>query len=106
MIAKKVNNLIEISFQYDQFLVSFIKSLDGRKYLPGKKLWTIPLANSALSVKRLRERGFYIEPALMEAVKADENEAREAEALSVMPDTEFTSSLENVILYPFQRVVS
>ena len=101
MIAKKQDNKIVVSFTYDPFLVSFIKSLDGRKYIPGAKHWTLPLANSYTSVKRLQERGFAVEPALWEAVKQEENSAKEVEALSVMPDTDFPSSLP---LYNYQRV--
>src|SRR3990167_4835059 len=101
MIAKKQDNKIVISFTYDPFLVSFIKSLDGRKYNPASKNWFLPLANSAVSVKRLQERGFVIAPDLLEAVKADESAAKEAEALAIMPDVDFPSTLP---LYNYQRV--
>ena len=101
MIAKKQDNKIVISFNYDPFLVSFIKSLDGRKYNPATKAWFLPLANSALSVKRLAERGFRIEQELLDAVKADESAAKEAEALAIMPDTEFETPLP---LFPYQKV--
>lgn len=101
MLAKKQDNKIIITFRYNPFMVSFIKSLDGRKYIPGTKQWTLPIANSALSLKRLAERGFAIDPELLEAVKADENSANEAEALAVMSDTDFPDTLP---LYNYQRV--
>lgn len=101
MIATKKDNLIEISFRYDAYLVSFIKSLDGRKYNPAKKNWTLPVANSFRSVKRLEERGFKIDDALWTAVKSDESKAKEAEAIAVMDDTEFKSPLP---LFPYQKV--
>ena len=103
MHAKKNNNTVEISFKYDPMLVSFVKSLEGRKYNPATKLWYIPLAGSHASIERLAQRGFMIDPDLQAEVRMDQEQAREAEALAVLPDTDFTTPLP---LYPFQRVCS
>lgn len=103
MQVKKRDNIIEISFQYDPALISFVKSLDGRKYNPAKKLWTIPLTGSYEAIEQLVKRGFDIEPELYAAVKQDQEQAREAEALAVMPDAEFANNLP---LYPYQKVGS
>ena len=103
MIARKNNNTVEISFKYDPMLVSFVKSLEGRKYNPATKCWYIPLAGSHASVDRLAKRGFTIHPELWAEVKKDQEQAREAEALAVLPDTEFTTPLP---LFPYQKVGS
>ena len=101
MIVRKNNNAVEISFKYDPSLVSFVKSLEGRKYNPATKSWFIPLVGSHASVECLAKRGFTIDPSLWEEVKKDQERAREAEALAVLPDTEFTTPLP---LFPFQKV--
>ena len=103
MIARKNNNTVEISFKYDPMLVSFVKSLEGRKYNPATKLWSIPLAGSHANVERLAQKGFMIDPDLWAEVRKDQEQAREAEALAMLPDTEFTTFLP---LYGFQRVCS
>ncbi len=103
MIVRKNNNIIEISFAYDQALVSFVKSLEGRKYNPATKCWYIPLAGSHASVDRLAKRGFTIHPELWAEVRKDQEQAREAEALAILPDTEFTTPLP---LFPYQKVGS
>lgn len=103
MIARKKENAIEIVFPYRPDLVALVKSFDGRKYHPGTKSWIIPLAGSAGSIKLLQDRGFTIEPEVLEAVKRDEEQAKEAETLAVLPDTEFTTSLP---LFPYQKVGS
>jgi len=103
MLVRKNNNAIEISFQYDPILVSFVKSLEGRKYNPATKNWYIPLAGSRASVDRLARRGFQIDPELWNEVKRDQEQAREAEALAVLPDTEFSTFLP---LFPYQKVGS
>ena len=103
MHAKKNNNTVEISFKYDPMLVSFVKSLEGRKYNPATKLWYIPLAGSHASIERLAQRGFMIDPDLQAEVRMDQEQAREAEALAVLPDTDFTTPLP---LFPYQKVGS
>ncbi len=103
MIVRKIQNSIEISFPYDPMLVSFVKSLEGRKYNPATKCWYIPLVGSHASVDRLAKRGFTIHPDLWAEVKKDQEQAREAESLSLMKDTEFATPLP---LYGFQRVCS
>lgn len=103
MIARKVENSVEISFSYDPMLVSFVKSLEGRKYNPATKCWYIPLAGSHVSVDRLAQRGFTIHPELWAEVRKDQEQAREAEALATLPDTEFTTPLP---LFPYQKVGS
>ena len=101
MNVRKNNNAIEISFRYDPKLVSFVKTLDGRKYNAGTKSWFIPLAGSSVSVEQLARKGFTIEPALLVAMEADVKLAKEAEAIAVMDDAEFTSPLP---LFPYQKV--
>lgn len=103
MLVRKVQNTIEISFRYDPALVSFVKTLEGRKYDPHTKSWSIPLAGSSPAVDRLAARGFTIDPDLWAAVRRDQELAREAEALAVMPDTEFATPLP---LFPYQKVGS
>jgi SNF2 family DNA or RNA helicase len=101
MIVRKNNNVVEISFSYRPELVSFIKTLEGRKYNPATKHWYIPLAGSHESIERLAKKGFTIELKLWDEVKRDRKQAREAEALAVMPDTEFDTPLP---LFPYQKV--
>lgn len=101
MIVRKNKNAIEISFAYDLKVISFIKTLEGRKYNAGTKSWFIPLAGSSVSVEQLERKGFKIDPELKVALMADREVAKEAEALTVMDDTEFISSLP---LFPYQKV--
>jgi len=101
MIARKNNNTIEISFSYNPAIVAFVKGLEGRKWIPKKKLWAIPLAGSEYNIKMLQQYGFTIDLELWEAVKKDKEAAREAEALAVMDDTEFKTPLP---LFPYQKV--
>ena len=103
MIARKVQNAVEISFKYDPIMVSFVKSLEGRKYNPATKSWFIPFAGSYASLERLAKRGFTIDPSLWEEVRKDQEQAAEAEAMALLPDTEFETPLP---LYGFQRVCS
>lgn len=103
MIVKKTGDKIEISFQYSLQLVNFVKSLEGRKYNAGTRSWFLPLASSSVSVEQLERKGFQIEPELRAEVRKDQEQAREAEALAILPDTEFTTPLP---LYGFQRVCS
>lgn len=103
MQVKKHGDTILISFQYDPVVVSFVKSLEGRKYLPHLKEWSIPLAGSHASIDRLAKRGFTIHPELWAEARKDQEQAREAEALALLPDTEFESSLP---LFPYQKVGS
>lgn len=101
MNVHQYKNKIEITFQYTPTLVSFVKSLDGREYNASRKSWFIPLAGSNDNIRRLADRGFNIDTDLWQSVKTDEETAKEAEAIAVMPDTEFVSSLP---LYNYQRV--
>lgn len=101
MIVKRNNNAIEISFRYDPQVVSFVKTLEGRKYNPATKSWFIPFAGSSVSVEQLERKGFQIDPALKQELMADRQVAQEAEALAVMDDAEFTSPLP---LFPYQKV--
>src|SRR3990167_9798645 len=101
MHVRKYENSILISFQYDPAIVSFVKSLEGRKYLPHLKEWAIPLAGSHANVDRLAKKGFEIEKDLWAEVRKDQEQAREAEALAVLPDTDFTTPLP---LFPYQKV--
>ncbi|MDZ4225345.1 MAG: DEAD/DEAH box helicase, partial [Candidatus Andersenbacteria bacterium] len=79
------------------------KSLEGRKYNPATKSWFIPLAGGHAAVERLAKRGFAIDPSLWEEVRIDQEQAREAEALAILPDTEFKTTLP---LFPYQKVGS
>lgn len=101
MIARKIQNIIEISFKYDPALVSFVKSLEGRQYDPQRKVWFIPLAGSQPLIERLYKRGFTIHPELLKAVKQDQEVAREAEALAVLDNADIDINLP---LYNFQKV--
>ena len=101
MNARKYQNAIEISFKFDPALVSFVKSLEGRKYNPATKRWYIPLAGSHASVERLARKGFSIDPDLWEEVRRDQRQAQEAEAMATMHDIEFSTPLP---LFPYQRV--
>ncbi len=42
VFTKRADGMIEITFPYDEILVRFVKSLRGRKYLYGQKIWMIP----------------------------------------------------------------
>src|SRR3990167_7944825 len=101
MFVKSNSNKIEISFSYNAVLVSFVKSLDGRRYNPATKSWFIPLTGSHESLKRLASRGFDISPNVWAESRKDAEQAREAEALAIMPGTEFTTPLP---LFPYQKV--
>lgn len=43
MFARKNKDLIEIQFDYDKSIISKIKTIEGRKWNPDDKVWTIPL---------------------------------------------------------------
>ena len=102
MIVKKYNDkTILISFQYDPKIISFVKALDGRKYLPHEKAWTIPLAGASVSIEQLARKGFKIDPKLLQAMEADVKQAEDAVHLAILPDTEFESPLP---LFPYQKV--
>ena len=101
MKVTQKNNLIIISFQYNPYLVSKVKTLDNRKYSPKERAWYIPIANSTKSIEKLTKWGFEVETDLLKAVKEDHRKAKEAEALAVMPDTEFETPLP---LFPYQKV--
>ena len=101
MIVKQKNNQIEISFKFDPKLIAFVKGLEGRRYSASSKSWTIPLAGASVSIEQLERKGFAIEPALLEAIKHDQEAAQESVALAVMPDTDFSSPLP---LFPYQKV--
>jgi len=100
-VQKYDDRTILISFKFDPRLVSFVKTLEGRKYLPQLKKWAIPFAGSSVSVEQLERKGFQIDPALRQELMADRQVAQEAEALAVMDDAEFTSPLP---LFPYQKV--
>ena len=95
------NNTIEITFAFSPKLVSFVKTLEGRKYNPGTKSWFIPLAGAGVSIAQLERKGFVIQPELKAAIEADQQQAQQAEALAVMDDAEFESPLP---LFPYQKV--
>ena len=97
----KRNTRLEIKFKYDPLLVSLIKSFDGRTYNPSNHCWHIPIAGAMPAIKKLAEKGFNIDPEVLEAVKEDQRVAEEAEALTIMGDTSFETSLP---LYNYQRV--
>ena len=84
MLAKKTHNAIELNFKYDPQVVSFVKSLDGRKYSPATKTWFVPIAGAHGLVKRLEDRGFKVHEEVWEEVKKDKKMAEEAEALAVV----------------------
>lgn len=41
--VNKVNNVLNVSFDYDADIVAKIKTVTGRKYIPDNKSWDIPL---------------------------------------------------------------
>ena len=57
LAARLINNKIHLKFPYDQELVEKIKTVNGRKFDPRIKEWTIPLSD--YNVHRLRKWGFY-----------------------------------------------
>ena len=101
MQATKQDNKIQITFTYKPELVQLVKSLSGREYDPKSRNWFIPIAGSLSAVKRLANNGFFISQDVIQAVKEDKRLADEAEALVVMPDTEFDTQLP---LYPYQKI--
>ncbi len=100
MHVRQRDDKVEITFPFDMKLVAFVKSLDGRKYDARTKSWTIPLPRCGVSLGQLEKRGFVIDPALKEAVEADERNASEAVALATASDAEFDTKLP---LFPYQR---
>lgn len=107
MQVKLNKDKIEIFFQYNPQLVSFVKSLNGRVYSPQNKSWFIPLiAINSEILRKLSNRGFFVENECYLKVKEQEVKAQELEAVAAMADTEFNVPLSNISLYPFQRVVS
>ena len=103
MLAKKVNNTIQVSFNYNHALVQFVKSFSGRKYDPAKKVWTLPLVNGLKTIERLSGRGFAIETDLLAVADQEEKRVKEVLEVSKLDDTEFETSLP---LFPYQRVGS
>jgi len=101
MNVRKNNNAVEISFAYNPQLVALVKSLDGRKYDPQLKRWYIPFPGCLPVLESLAARGFAIDPALWAEAKKDKEQAQAAEALAVLPDTEFLTPLP---LFPYQKV--
>jgi len=97
----KHSTRLEIKFNYMPELVSLVKTFDGRVYRPDTKSWFIPITGAMPAISKLSSYGFTIDPDVVEAVKEDEDKTKEAEALTVMGDTEFETSLP---LYNFQRV--
>ena len=39
----KINDTLNVSFDYDANIVSKVKSIPGRKYNPNTKSWSMPL---------------------------------------------------------------
>jgi SNF2 family DNA or RNA helicase len=101
MKATLTNNRIEISFRYDHQLVAMVKNFDGRQYDVSRKLWTIPIDGAKPAIEKLIRYKFVVDPAILEAVMADEIRARETQALAVMSDAEFDTPLP---LFNYQRV--
>ena len=101
MYVSQNEDRIEIRFDYDRLLVSFVKELLGRTYHQHDHHWSIPLAGATDSVKKLESRGFTIDPALKTALALDEKVAQEAVELSAKDDTPFETSLP---LFPYQKV--
>jgi len=51
------NDLIRVSFKYDEDLISKIKSIDGRKYIVEEKIWTVPRDKKNLLIKIIQNLG-------------------------------------------------
>ena len=87
---KRSDGLIEIRFDFDRDTLGLVKAIPGRRFHndgppPRSKYWTCPASPFALT--RLKEAGFYLDPALL------------AKPVLVEPDL---SGLKRE-LFPFQR---
>lgn len=101
MLLKKSENYIEISFQYNPYLINIVKALPGRTYSPKTRSWFIPFFGSDDSVALLKSKGFYVDPLLEKSLQEEKQRAKDIELLANKEDTEFKTSLP---LYNFQRV--
>lgn len=101
MLVSKKGERLEISFLYRSDLVSFMKTLPGRKYHPALRIWSIPSAGSSESVLKLLKKGFRVDDAIINAMEEDRKTGDEAVSLSLKEDVPFDSPLP---LFPFQRV--
>lgn len=101
MEVHQKGNEIEIKFKYNPYLLSIVKGLFSRRYVPQTKSWFIPLAGAEQSLDALKKAGFKIDPQLFFALDEDKQKNKEAELIASKNDIEFVSSLP---LYNFQRV--
>lgn len=86
---------IAIKFTYEISLVSQIKTLDGRKYHPDGKYWSIPILKD--SVRKLIEWGFELDKSLIEMVQLWSKQSNKTEMKEVRLEG-FKREL-----YPFQK---
>lgn len=93
MLLKKQDNLIAITFKYDQRLIDLVRTLENRQYDKEKRIWTIPLVGANGSLKRLLDAGFKISPELKKALKEEKELEIEAGKLGESEQVEFESSL-------------
>ena len=97
------NNKIEIMFPYRVELVNLVKSFDNRKYEPASRSWFIPIFNARPALEKLARQRFTIDSAVIDAVKEDERRVKEVEAIKILNDIDFESSLA-LPLFPYQKV--
>ena len=74
---------VAIEFPYDRGLIALVREIPGRRWDPGRKVWTAPLEMLSEVVRVLQPRGFLVEPGLAQKAGAvagagDARAAREA----------------------------
>lgn len=96
------DNEIKLEFKFDRAVIDYVRQLDGRRFTREQKAWFIPLSTlTDVKLKNLEKMGFYIDPAINEAMRADLSVSKELERLQTRKDAELETTLP---LFPFQRV--
>lgn len=93
--------MIKIVFPFDMDLITKIKSLENRAYIPDKKYWvcsiTIP------SIKRLKEWGFVIDPQL-ESLLTLQDDIKNSKNPEIVYHPKVVIPGLKGVLFPFQNV--
>lgn len=93
---------LKLDFAYNRSTIERIKMLPSRKYNPSGQYWTIPVADSMESLKKLRVLGFVVDEAVYKrAIEHDDDIAVSSEYKQKTDDVSFESPLP---LLPYQRV--
>ena len=101
MRVKKNGEKLEITFNYNPYLIARVKQLANREYNARRKAWLIPIAGAMESLNELVKLDFDIDAEAFNAVKQDEQQAREARAITTVgKSVEFNTSLP---LFGFQK---